>query len=46
MKLRNIIIGALMTVIAAPVLAQDNQSDQIMKQVVDILKSGSADAQK
>jgi tetratricopeptide (TPR) repeat protein len=46
MKLRNIIIGALMTVIAAPVLAQDNQSDQIMQQVVAILKSGSADAQK
>ena len=46
MKVRNIIIGALMTVIAAPVLAQDNQSDQIMQQVVTILKSGSADAQK
>ena len=46
MKLRNIIIGALMTVIAAPVLAQDNQSDQIMQQVATILKSGSADAQK
>ena len=35
-----------MTVIAAPVLAQDNQSDQIMQQVATILKSGSADAQK
>ena len=45
MKLKNFIIGALMTVIAAPVVAQNNESDQIMKQVAELIKNGSEDAQ-
>lgn len=39
------IIGALMTVIAAPVMAQA-QSDEIMTQVSAIIKSGAPDAAK
>jgi tetratricopeptide (TPR) repeat protein len=44
MKMRNIIIGALMTVIAAPAMAQ--QQDAIQEQVAAIIKSGAPDAAK
>ena len=45
MKLRNILFGALMTFIAAPALAQSNDSDQLMKQVSELLKKGTPEAQ-
>ncbi|MBQ0074943.1 MAG: tetratricopeptide repeat protein [Prevotella sp.] len=45
MKVKNMIIGALMTVIAAPVAAQAQQ-DEIMSQVTTIIKSGAPDALK
>ena len=45
MKLRNILFGALMTFIAAPALAQNNDSDQLMKQVSELLKKGTPEAQ-
>ncbi len=44
MKVRNIIVGALMTVIAAPAVAQ--QQDAIQQQVAAIIKSGAPDAAK
>lgn len=42
--MRNIIIGALMTVIAAPAMAQ--QQDAIQEKVAAIIKSGAPDAAK
>lgn len=45
MKVRHMIIGALMTVIAAPVMAQA-QTNEIMNQVSAIIKSGASDANK
>lgn len=45
MKAKNIIIGAMMTVIAAPAMAQV-QPDAMMSQVTAIIKSGAPDANK
>ncbi len=45
MKTKNILIGALMTVIAAPAMAQ-TQNDEVMTQVTAIIKSGAQDANK
>lgn len=44
-KIKYFIIGALMTIISAPVMAQAQQ-DEIMSQVSEILKSGAPDAAK
>ena len=44
MKVRNILIGAMMTVIAAPAMAQ--QQDAIQEQVAAIIKAGAPDANK
>ena len=44
MKVRNIILGALVTVVSAPVMAQ--QTDEIQQQVAAIIKSGAPDANK
>ena len=44
MKMRNMIIGAMMTVIVAPAMAQ--QQDAIQEQVAAIIKSGAPDAAK
>lgn len=44
MKMRNMIIGALMTVVAAPAMAQ--QQDAIQEQVAAIIKAGAPDANK
>lgn len=45
MKVKHILLGALMTVIAAPTMAQ-TQKDEIMDQVTAIIKSGAPDAAK
>ena len=45
MKVRNIIVGALMTVIVAPTFAQV-QKDEIKDKVVAIIKSGAPDKDK
>lgn len=44
MKVRNIILGALVTVVSAPAMAQ--QTDEIQQQVAAIIKSGAPDANK
>lgn len=45
MKIKNILLGALMTVIAAPAMAQV-QADAVKDQVAAIIKSGAADKDK
>lgn len=45
MKIKHILLGALMTVIAAPAIAQV-EKDEVKEQVIAILKSGAADKDK
>lgn len=44
MKMRNFIIGAMLTVVAAPAMAQS--ADALQEQVAAIIKSGAPDANK
>ena len=46
MKLKNLLIGALMTVIAAPAMAQDLSADQAQKQATELIKAKNADGIK
>ena len=39
MKLKNLLIGALMTVIAAPAVAQDLSADDAQKQATELIKA-------
>lgn len=45
MKIKHILLGALLTVIAAPAIAQV-EKDEVKEQVIAILKSGAADKDK
>lgn len=45
MKIKHILLGALMTVIAAPAIAQV-EKDEVKEQVIAILKSGAEDKHK
>ena len=45
MKLKNLLIGALMTVIAAPAMAQATV-DEMQKQAAELIKAGNADGLK
>lgn len=46
MKLKNLFIGALMTVIAAPAMAQAPAIDEVQKQAAELIKAGNADGLK
>ncbi|MBR1839837.1 MAG: hypothetical protein IJ782_04575 [Prevotella sp.] len=46
MKLKNLFIGALMTVIAAPAMAQAPAIDEVQKQAAALIKAGNADGLK
>ena len=45
MKIKNILVGALLTMMVAPAMAQV-QKDEVKDQVTAILKSGAADKDK